>query len=97
MKYNYFWKKNVTYKKDIIPVASQFNLYMDEENIPRVQSRFNRRADHSRYKHPILLSKNSFLTSLIIRYLHENKGHVGVYSALNELCRTFIVALQRTL
>ena len=77
--------------KDIPPIVTQLNIFMDSDGILRVQSKFDRWAEHVKYKHPVLLSKNSPLTSLIIRDLHCRKGHAGCYATLNELRRDFYV------
>ena len=60
----------------------QLNLFMNEHGIIVVRGKFN-----SNY--PILLHNKSILSNLIIRDIHINICHAGVYSVLNELRKTF--------
>ena len=46
----------------IPPIILQLNIYLDEEKIVRVRSKFGRWANHNKYPHPMLLSKESNLT-----------------------------------
>lgn len=64
----------------------QMNLYLDENSLLRVKSKFNDLT-----MHPILLSKDSYLTRLIVVGIHEKFSHVGLYSTLRELRKRFWV------
>ena len=72
-------------------LITQLNLYLDADNILRVRSKFDRWSEHSKFRHPILLAKESELTSLIIDSCHRKKLHSGCYSVLNELRREFYI------
>ena len=72
-------------------LVSQLNLYVDKHGVIRVRSKFDRWADHAKFVHPVLLSKNSALTASIIWDIHRGKGHAGCYSVLNELRKQFYV------
>ena len=81
--------KNIA-KKDIPSIVTKVNVVC-ENGILRVRSKFDRWADHNKYKYPILLSKKSMLAQLIIKQLHQAKGHAGVYSILNDLRRQYYI------
>ena len=64
-----------------IPKSSKiFNLnpFLDEDGLMRVGGRLhNSLALDYNEKHPILLPKNSHMTQLLLRYLHEQVAHQG--------------------
>lgn len=75
--------------KDIPKLVSQLNIYVDGEGLLRVRSKLSRLKDEKRMRFPILLSKDSSLTRLIILDYHERFSHAGCYSLLSELRKTF--------
>ena len=87
----FFRVVKLTPNKSVPPIVTQLNVYMDTCGILRVQSKFDRWSDHKKYTNPILLSKTSPLTVLIIADIHRRKGHTGCYNVLNELRRTFFL------
>ena len=66
----------------------RLNLYVDEEGLLRVKSKFKPVADHN---NPILLPKNSKATELILMHQHMELSHAGVYSVLRELRKRFYI------
>ena len=76
--------------KDVPELVTRLNLFCDK-GILHVRSKFDKWFRHGKQHYPVLLSKKSNLTRLIIRHLHENKGHSGIYSVLNELRRLYYV------
>ena len=86
-----YFRKPSGVARAIPPIIAQLNLYLDEDKIVRVQSKFERWADHNKYPHPVLLSKESNLTCIIIQEIHVRKSHAGCYSVLNDLRRKFYV------
>lgn len=86
-----FFEVNTRVKKDIPILVSQLNLFQDERGILRVKSQFDKWADHSKYKFPILLCKTSKITELIIFDLHIRFSHAGCYSVLSEFRKQFYV------
>ena len=71
-------------------IVTQLNVFKDEFSVLRVKSKFKRWKDHTG-ELPILLSKNSYLSKLIIRQIHERLNHAGYYSVLGELRKKFWV------
>ena len=61
-------------------LVSKLNLFQDSEGIIRVKCKLP-----SGSQFPILMSKSSSLTLLIISDAHERLGHSGAYSVLREL------------
>ncbi|XP_068204846.1 uncharacterized protein [Palaemon carinicauda] len=78
--------------KDVPRILGQLNIYIDKEGLLRVRSKLSRLKDEGRYRFPILLSKDSTLTKLIIRDYHERFAHEGVYSVLSEMRKMFWVS-----
>ena len=73
--------------KKVEPVPnlmSQLNLFLDENNLIRVQAKFTKSSSC-----PILLPRKSDLTKLIISSTHHGMQHAGIYSVLAELRREF--------
>ena len=70
-------------------MVGQCNLFIDGENIIRVHGKSNRNT--SKHKFPILLSKTSKLTQLIIMNYHSKFFHSGVYNVLSELRKSFYI------
>ena len=60
---------------------------MDDCGLLRVRGKLS-----MKYQHPILLSKDSYLTILIIRDKHESLSHSGIYSTLKEMRKCFFIA-----
>ena len=74
--------------KDIPNIVTQLNLYIDQTGILRVKSKLGRKNSKQNYA-PILLSKKSRLSELIILEMHCKRGHLGCYSLLSELRKQF--------
>ena len=75
--------------KDIPNIVSQLNLFRDSFGVLRVKSKFDRKSCSKICYFPILLSKHSILTKLIIAEVHKKRGHARCYSLLSELRKTF--------
>ena len=58
--------------KDMPKIVGQINVYLDEEGLLRVRSKMDRLKYGKRYRFPILLSKESPLTKLIILHYHDD-------------------------
>jgi len=80
----FFKASNLPVNK-IPSLVLQMNLYLDDNGIVRVKSKFDAN------KHPILLPSNSDLVKLIVTDLHRNLSHAGLYTVLKELRRTYWV------
>jgi len=74
---------------NIPELVKQCNVFRDEKGILRVKSKFRKWGGGESF--PVLLDKNSWLTKLIILDIHKNLNHSGVYSVLNELCKSVFV------
>ena len=74
--------------KSMPNLVGELNLFQSEDSLLRVRSKFGRSNPEQR-SFPILLPKNSLLTTLIIRDLHIQYSHAGVYTLLKELRCSF--------
>ena len=83
--FEYFRNKS-TSKKDIPAIMLKYNLYVDKNEVIRVKSKIP-----SGYNIPILLPKESLLTTSIIRDIHEKLTHSGMFPVLKELHKNFYV------
>lgn len=83
----YFHSKS-TRLKDIPLLVSQLNIFKDNCGILRVKSKFRRWKDGN-LNLPILLSKSSILSTLIVREIHFKLAHAGYYPVLSELRTKF--------
>ena len=72
-------------------LIKQLNLFTDEEGLLRVRSKFGRKSFKKGNFEPILLSRHSCLTKLIISDLHLNMNHSGKYAVLAQLRMQFYV------
>ncbi|XP_068218540.1 uncharacterized protein [Palaemon carinicauda] len=83
----YFQNKNSFNLKAIPNLITQLNIFMDENGILRVKSKFKKWFSNNGF--PILLPRDSALTKLIILDVHFNLFHAGCYSVLAEIRRQF--------
>ena len=60
------------------------NPYIDEDGIIRVGGRLDKSNLSNECKHPIVLSKGSPISKLIIAWCHKKTGHIGRGMTLNE-------------
>jgi len=72
-------------KKDLPPLMSQMNLYIDENSVIRIKSKFGKCKGYN----PILLPRQSYLTRLIVVNVHEKLAHAGLYAVLREIKKEF--------
>jgi len=65
-------------------LVKSLNLFLDENAVLRCKGRISKcmRFDYD-LCNPVLLPKDCFFTSLIIRYFHNKCSHLGVSSTLN--------------
>ncbi len=75
--------------KDLPNIVGQLNIYPDSDGLLRVRSKCCRGKDKNKTYFPILLSKNSILTKLIVSNLHTKLSHAGCYTLLHELRKRF--------
>ena len=81
--YDYL-QSNSKWKRDVPEMITRFNLFVDENQVIRVKSKF-KTPDLM----PILLPDKSELTQMIIKDTHEKMMHSGVYCVLRELRKNF--------
>ena len=79
---DFFKIRNITVNK-IPNLVMQLNLYLDDNFIIRVKSKFESGS------HPILLPCDSLLTKLIVDSVHIQYSHAGIYTVLRELRKEF--------
>ena len=75
--------------KEIPSLVSRLNIFIDKDGLLKVKSKFGRNYSNSNYTFPILLSKDSTLTKLIIKDTHLQLAHCGCYSVLADLRKKF--------
>ena len=64
---------------------NKLDPFIDEHGILRVGGRLKHADLSDEVKHPVILPKGSHVTSLIIRYHHENTKHQGKGITLNQI------------
>ena len=69
-------------------LISQLNLFIDENGFIRVKCKFSKGFCPGK-RFPLLLPKNSYLTTLIVRHYHEKVCHAGMHSVLKEIRNEF--------
>ena len=72
-------------KRDIPPLVSQLNLFLDKDGIVRVKSKFGRWQSDPNFAFPILLCHSNYLLKLVIKDLHIKFCHAGIYTVIREL------------
>ena len=85
-----YYESKLKMLSNIPPVVSQLNVFRDEDGILRVKSKFQRWS-YNRNKYPILLSKQSKITDLIILELHNKMNHANYYTILSEFRKSYYV------
>ncbi|XP_025407128.1 uncharacterized protein LOC112681080 [Sipha flava] len=78
------------------PVA-RLRPFIDEKNLIRVGGRLSRSDLPDHQKHPILLSKSSYFSLLVIRHWHEVTGYSEPQIISSLVCRTYWILSLRTL
>ena len=81
--FNYLNSKDLRLK-NIPKLMNKINIFIDEFGILRVKSKFGNYMNN-----PILLPKESLLTKSLIRNIHENAGHGGIYRVLKDIRDSF--------
>jgi len=74
-------------KRNLPPIVSRMNLYVDSCGVIRVKSKFGKNVSYN----PILMPKKSALTDLVIVHVHERLAHAGLYAVLREIRREFYI------
>ena len=74
-------------KSNIKTYSSLYKLdpFVDDDGILRVGGRLRRASLSDDMKFPIILPRNSHVTTLIVRYFHERTSHQGKTMTLNEV------------
>ena len=65
------------------PLVNNLNLFLDQDCIIRCKGRFEKSNLDYETSNPILLSRNSNLTSLLVWDAHKRRKHMGVASTLS--------------
>ena len=72
-------------------IVSQLNLFIDEDGIVRVRSKFKQWKYNENNEFPILLPKNGALTRFIVLKFHNKLSHAGKYSLISQLRKEFFI------
>ena len=64
--------------KEAPNLVTQLNLYIDQEGLLRVRNKLMR-ENQIKNCFPLILSRNSKLTELVIRHYHIKHAHAGCY------------------
>ena len=59
--------------------------YIDDDGLLRVGGRLGKSTMHLELKHPVIVPRNSHLTTIIVRHYHEVTKHQGRGMTLNEI------------
>ena len=79
--------------KDIPDLLNKLNLYLDQNDILRLGSKFSRwKSNETSPMFPILLPQKSALTNLLINDYHIKYSHAGCYTLLAHLRKSFWVS-----
>ena len=85
-----YFQSSCTTTRDMPNLVAQLNVFIDNNGLLRVRSKFDR-WKNTTYNCPLLLAKNSKLVDLILQDTHFNMAHAGVYSMLSELRKQYYV------
>ena len=75
----------ITKDKKFTNLKNQLSLFGDEEGILRLKGRLENSHIPYESKHPILLNRDSYFTTLVIRNAHHKVKHMRMKSTLNEV------------
>ena len=78
-------------------LQKQFDLFLDEEEIWRCGGRLSNADLPYQTKHPILLPRDHYLTTLIVRRAHQRVLHNGVKDTLTEVRAKYWIVKGRAL
>ena len=84
-----YFSKTKPKSSEIPPLSAQLNVCPDEHGLLRVKCKFRKWHSSRNDKLPILLSRESPLTDLVILDTHERLAHTGCYSVLAEFRKQF--------
>ena len=86
---SYFKAKNKIIQRKVPEIVDRFNIFMDKDGILKVKAKFKRW--YCKEKFPILLSKDSYITELIVSEYHKQVFHGGIYNVLAEFRKSYYV------
>jgi len=79
-------------KRSTMPtLVSQLNIFLDPHGVIRVKNKFQNLNAPFSAKYPVLLCKNSPITTCIVTDFHCQYKHAGVYKLLSMLRREFYI------
>lgn len=85
-----FFRSNSKTIKSTPKMVSKLNVYIDNNGILRVKSKFDRVSPNGHCcNFPILLPQKGLLTEKVVLGLHHSFNHAGCYSLLAELRKLF--------
>ena len=77
--------------RDIPSMVSKLNVFVSDDGLLKVKTKFDRWSDYPNYSFPILMSDKSHLTKLLISNIHGDLAHGGTYNVLSVLRKQFWV------
>ncbi|XP_022161164.1 uncharacterized protein LOC111027210 [Myzus persicae] len=78
-------------------LLARLRPFLDSENLVRVGGRLSKSDLPDDQKHPVLLSKTSHFSVLLIRHWHDITGHSGPQIVSSLVCRQYWILSVRTL
>ena len=90
-------QSNLTNRTDFSVLKRQLDLYCDEKGIWRCGGRLEQSNLPYSTKHPIVLPKDHYFSSLVIRQAHNRVGHNGTKETLTEVRSKYWILRGRTL
>ena len=86
-----YFNSNDSKLKNVPQLISDLNVFRDRDLVLRVKSKFSS-IGKSDKQFPILLSKDSHLTKLIVEKIHKKLNHSGKYAVLSEFRKEFYLS-----
>ena len=86
-----YFEKGLSSLKDIPSIVSRLNLFLDDDGLLRVKSKFKKWNYNTDHKFSLLLPPDSYLTRLIIWDAHIKLLHSGCYAVLTELRKSYYI------
>ena len=88
-------QSGLTDQKILKQIEKELGLYTDKDGVVHYRGRISETTMKCKEKHPALLPRDHYLTSLVIEQCHKRFYHGGVRETLTELRTKFWVSKGR--
>lgn len=97
-QYKYFSDElNLINNNKMVPSLRKLSPFIDELGFLRVGGRLSQAELSYNFKHPLLLPKRCWVTTLIIEYFHKTYMHVGPRTLQGILCKRYWIINARSM